>query len=75
MCEDCVSSNDLEPTAQVRLVNADGCRLTSVGLATMTVRLPGLTTHQTFVVTECLSAPAILGCDFLYSETWPNHRF
>ena len=37
-----------------------------VGLATMTVScLPGLTTSQTFVVTESPSAPAILGCDFL----------
>ena len=31
----------------------------------MTVSLPDLTTHQTFVVTERLSVPAILGCDLL----------
>ena len=49
----------------MRLVNADSRGLTSVGLATMTVNLPGLTSPQTFVVTECLSAPAILGCDLL----------
>ena len=49
----------------VRLVNTDGRGLTSVGLTTMRVGLPSLTTHQTFVVAECLSAPAILGCDFL----------
>ena len=31
----------------------------------MQVHLPNLTTHQTFVVVKRLSAPAILGCDFL----------
>ena len=48
-----------------RLVNADGRALTPVGLTTMEVCLPSLTTRQTFVVVEHLSAPAILGCDFL----------
>ena len=31
----------------------------------MKVHLPNLISHHTFVVAECLSAPAILGCDFL----------
>ena len=65
VCRDYVSPDDLEPMGQVKLVNADGRGLTSVGLATMKVGLPNLTTHQTFVVVENLSAPAILGCDFL----------
>ena len=65
VCRDYVSPDDLEPMGQVKLVNADGRGLTSVGLATMKVGLPNLTAHQTFVVVENLSAPAILGCDFL----------
>ena len=62
MCKEYVSPDYLGPTAQVRLVNTDGRGLTSVGLATMTVSLPG---HQAFVVAECLSVPAIIRCDFL----------
>ena len=65
VCKDYVSPEDVEPMGTVRLVNADGRGLTSVGLTTMRVGLPSLITHQTFVVAECLSAPAILGCDFL----------
>ena len=42
---------------------------TSLELTTMKVCLPKPTTQQTFVVVECLSAPAILGCDdFLMSH-------
>ena len=63
--QDYVSPSELEPMGPVRLVNADGRGLAPVGLTTMKVQLPNLTTHQTFVVVERLSAPAILGCDFL----------
>ena len=42
--------------------------LTSLGLTTMKVCLPNLTTQQTFVMVECLSPPAILGCDL-----WMRH--
>ncbi len=60
-----VSSKDLEPMGPGRLVSADGRDLSSVGYTTMKVSLPNITVHQRFVVAECLSAPAIVGCDFL----------
>ena len=63
--QDYVSPSKLEPMGPTCLVNADGRALTPVGLTTMEVCLPSLTTRQTFVVVEHLSAPAILGCDFL----------
>lgn len=63
--QDYVSPTDLEPMSPVSLVNADGRGLTSVGLTTMRIQLNNLKTTQTFVVVEHLSAPAILGCDFL----------
>ena len=63
--QDYVSPTDLEPLGSVQLVNADGRGLTSVGLTTMRVELNSLVATQTFVVVERLSAPAILGCDFL----------
>ena len=65
VCRDYVSPNKLEPVGPVWLVNADGRGLTSVGLTTMKVHLPNLISYHTFVVAECLSAPAILGRDFL----------
>ena len=37
----------------------------ATGTAGQLVQLGNLTTLQTFVVAECLSAPVILGCDFL----------
>ena len=48
-----------------KLVAVDGRPIASLGRATAKVQLDNLTTHQTFVVAECLSAPVILGCDFL----------
>ena len=48
-----------------KLVNADGRGLSPSGVTTMRVQIPNLTTTQKFVVVERLSAPAILGCDFL----------
>lgn len=65
VCRDYVPTPALEPSGPERLVNADGRDLTPLGRATLEVCLPNLTTHQAFVVVERLSAPAILGCDFL----------
>lgn len=39
--------------------------LTSLGRTTVKIQLGKLMTHQTFVVSKYLSAPVILGCDFL----------
>lgn len=49
----------------VKLMNADGRGLSSLGLTTMKVQLNDLKVNHTFVVVENLSVPAILGCDFL----------
>ena len=60
-----VTVDGLESVGPMKLTNADGRGLTAIGRTTMRVTLPGITTSQTFVVAEHLSAPAILGCDFL----------
>ena len=48
----------------MQLVNADGRGLASMGVTTIKVQLNNLEA-TTFVVLERLSAPVILGCDFL----------
>ena len=61
--QDYVLPSEMEPMGPVRLVNAEGRGLAPVGFTTIKVHHPNLTTHYTFVVMECLSASAILGCD------------
>ena len=68
--KDFVTVDDLEPLGPMKLTNADGRGLTAIGWTTMRVTLHGITTSQTFVVAEHLSAPAILGCDF--NQAWAS---
>ena len=63
--KDFVTADGLEPMGLMKLTNADGRGLTAIGQTTVKVTLHDLTTSHTFVVAEHLSAPAILGCDFL----------
>ena len=63
--KDFVTADGLEPMGPMKLTNADGRGLTAIGQTTVRVTLHDLTTCHTFVVAEHLSAPAILGCDFL----------
>ena len=62
VCRDYVRPGNLRAMGPV---NADGRGLSPSGVTTMRVQIPNLTTTQKFVVVERLSAPAILGCDFL----------
>ena len=63
--QDYVSSVILEPMSPVKLINADGRGLSSLGPTTMKVQLNDLKAKYTFVVVERLSVPAILGCNVL----------
>ena len=65
VCRDYVRPGNLGAMGPEKLVNADGRGLSPSGVTTMRVQIPNLTTTQKFVVVERLSAPAILGCDFL----------
>ena len=66
--KDYVSPRDMDPVGLVKLLNADGRSLTPVGTTSLKVNLGNLTAHQTFIVEEHLSAPVILGCDFLTKQ-------
>ena len=50
------------------LVIADGRSLNPVGTTSLKVDLGNLMDHQTFIVVEHLSAPVILGCDFMTKQ-------
>ena len=63
-----VSPRDMDTVGLVKLLNADGRSLTPVGTTSLKVNLGNLTAHQTFIVVEHLSAPVILGCDFLTKQ-------
>lgn len=63
--KDFVTATDIKPLGPMKLTNADGRGLRTIGQTTMQVTLHDITCPQTFVVAESLSAPAILGCDFL----------
>jgi len=60
--KDLATVDGMEPMGPMKLTNADGRGLTTIGRTTMRVTLHGITTSQTIVVAEHLSAPAILGC-------------
>lgn len=60
-----VNPKDMTPLYNIKLVNADGREITPLGTIIMKVNLGNLVTDQSFTVVENLSAPAILGCDFL----------
>lgn len=60
-----VASKDLHQSRNTRLTNADGRELTTLGTTTVRVNLGNLEIHHNFTVVKELSAPAILGCDFL----------
>ena len=47
------------------LTDADGTELSLMGTTTVPVILNGLSASHNFIVVEHLSAPVILGCDFL----------
>ena len=63
--KDHVSPGNIKPAAPMRLMNADGSGISPIGTVEMKVKLGGMETSQSFVVVDKLSAPAILGCDFL----------
>ena len=63
--KDHVSPGNIKPAAPMRLMNADGSGVSPIGTVEMKVKLGGMETSQSFVVVDKLSAPAILGCDFL----------
>ena len=63
-----VPPKDLDPLRDIRLTNADGRELVPLGTTTMRVNLGNLEADQNFTVVKSLSAPAILGCDFLKRE-------
>ena len=60
-----VAPQDLYPPCNITLTNADGRELAPLGTTTLRVNLGNLEADQSFTVVENLSAPAILGCDFL----------
>ena len=63
-----VNPIDLDPLRDIRLTNTDGRELAPLGTTTMRVNLGNLEADQNFTVVKSLSAPAILGCDFLKRE-------
>ena len=60
-----VLPSSIRPLNSIRLTNADGTGLTSMGTSTVKVQLDSFITSHAFIVVEQLSAPAIIGCDFL----------
>ena len=62
---ECVLAGDVKPMSSTTLTNADGTELSLMETTTVPVILNGLNTSHTFIVVEHLSAPVILGCDFL----------
>ena len=71
--QDYVSPNELKPMDPVQLTNADGRGLTSLGLTTMKVCLPNLTTQQTIICCGgMLICTAIFGYDFLMGMAWSS---
>ena len=66
--KDYVTHKDVNPSHKVRLINADGHDVIPLGTTTMKVNLGNLETDHDFAVVDNLSAPAILGCDFLKIE-------
>ncbi len=62
---DLVLSHDIVPMRSLTLVNADGHSLTPLGTSVATISMGNFKTEQALVVAKDLSAPVILGCDFL----------
>ena len=60
-----VLSREVKPISSTTLTNADGTELSLKGTTTVPVILNSLDTPHPFIVVDHLSAPVILGCDFL----------
>ncbi|XP_065903800.1 retroviral-like aspartic protease 1 [Dysidea avara] len=67
--KDFVTPQEMKLATPMKLINADGRNISLVGTATLKVCLGGLEVDQLFIVVDNLSAPAILGCDFLMNNT------
>ena len=63
--KDHMSPGKIKPAAPIKLMNANGSGVSPIGNVEIQVKLGGMETSQAFVVVDKLSAPAILGCDFL----------
>jgi len=59
----------VSPGQSIQLVNADGRYFTSLGTSKMTITLEKLSAEHTFIIVEQLSAPVILGRDFMSQQT------
>ena len=65
ICKDNVPINDVDPLTPVKLVNADGSDLVPIGTIVMRLVAFKLITRSLSLLVDHLSAPVILGCDFL----------
>ena len=63
-----ITPKDVKPLGSTTLTNADGTELSVKGIAPAPVILNGLNTPHSFIVMDNLSAPVILGCDFLFKH-------
>ena len=63
-----MTHKDINPSHTVRLINADIHDVVPLGITTMKVKLGNLETDQDLAVMDNLSAPVIIGCDFLKRE-------
>ena len=63
--KDHVLPQQMKPPIPMKLVNADGSGVVPMGSANMRINLGDTEISQDFVVVDKLSAPAILGCNFL----------
>ena len=68
MHDEYVIPTNLDPPQAIRLTNADGREIATLGTTTATVNLGNLEINHKFTVVSELAAPAILGCDFLKKQ-------
>ena len=68
VCSEYITLKDVKPLGLTTLSNADGTELSVKGITTAPVILNGLNTPHSFIVVDNLSAPVILGCDFLFKH-------
>jgi len=66
-----ISSKDVNPLTPVKVVNADGSDLASLGTLVMNVSIGDIQTDHSFIVVDHLSVPVILSSH----KTWYNRRF
>ena len=69
MRDEYVTPTNLDPPQDIRLTNADGREITTLGTTTAIVILGNLEINHKFTVVRELAAPAILGCDFLKKQS------